>query len=166
MKATGKEILRENECDSETVEHKQSSSIPQTLCMDMFLLALLVHAAPIYRLVGSTCCAWTWSTFNLYMLNYIAFVHKQSLNRNWTVWGEHPQIPVCSIMKKVEISQSAPVELLCNAFTQDCFDDRCIRNISRVMNMHVSVFANIWSCHVYKLSCITYISWGWKRSPT
>lgn len=34
------------------------------------------------------------------------------------------------------------------------FDDRCIRNISRVMNMHVSVFANIWSCHVYKSSAL------------
>lgn len=62
-----------------------------------------------------------------------------------------------SIMKKVEISQSDPVELLCNVFTQDYFDDRCNKDISRVMNMLMSVFATIWSCHVYKLSCIVCI---------
>ena len=148
---------------TETVKHEQSSSIPQTLCMDTFFLALVVHIVPsVHSLAGSTCCAWTWSTFSLYVLNGIACVRQQLLNRNWTVWGQHSQTCAHAITKKAEIPQSAPVEVLC----KDYFDDRCIRNIYGVMNMHVPVFANIWRCHVYKLSCIMYISWACKYSPT
>lgn len=118
------------------------------------------------ELAGSTCCAWTWSTLILYMLNNISCVHNELLCWNGTVWGEHPQNCVHSVMKRVETPQLAPAELYCIIFTQDCFDGRCTRNISRDMNMHVSVFANTWIYHGYKSSCIMYILWGWKCSPT
>lgn len=166
LKTTGKGILREHDHNSQRVEHKQSSSIPQTPCMGRFLLALLVHTASVQRLAGSICRVQKRSVFKLCMLNDTACVHELLLNGNWTIWGEHSQICVHSFMKKVEILQSDPVELLHNIIAQYCFNDRCIGGISRVMYTHVSVFANIWSCHVYKSSRIMYISWGWKCSST
>lgn len=50
-----------------------------------------------------------------------------------------------TVMKRVEISQLSSAELSCDVFTQNKFDDRCIMNISEVMNMHVSDFTNSWS---------------------